>query len=96
MAKYILLATAVGRGNAGTMEQFSTKKYRDLEEASAAIREVFGPGTWRLFPLSDFQARWNDKNRWRDDSITDSKQWLSPDFSYLAVMTIKKKGAKNG
>lgn len=95
MAKYILLATAVGRGNAGTMEQFSTKKYHDLEEATAAIRKVFGPGSWRLFPLPDFQNRWND-----DGGITDSKQWLSPDFSYLAVVTIKgekkKKGVKNG
>ena len=54
MAKYILLATAVGRGNAETMAQFSTKKYRDLEEATTAIRKVFGPGTWRLFPLPDF------------------------------------------
>ena len=100
MAKYILLATAVGRGNAETMEQFSTKKYHNLEEVTAAIRKVFGPGSWRLFPLPDFQNRWNDKNRWSDDGITDSKQWLSPDFSYLAVVTIKgekkKKGAKNG
>lgn len=96
MAKYILLTTTVSGISAETMAQFSTKKYSDLEEASAAIREVFGPGTWRLFPLSDFQARWNES----DDGITDSKQWLSPDFSYLAVVTIKgekkKKGAKNG
>lgn len=96
MAKYILIVVAVGRGNAETMEQFSSKKYRDLEEASAAIRKVFDPGSWRLFPLPDFQNRWNES----DDGITDSKQWLSPDFSYLAVVTIqgekKKKGAKNG
>lgn len=86
MAKYILLTTTVSGISSETMAQFSTKQYSDLEEASAAIREVFGPGTWRLFPLSDFQARWNEA----DDGITDSKQWLSPDFSYLAVMTIKK------
>ena len=89
MAKYILLTTTVSGISAETMAQFSTKKYSDLEEASAAIREVFCPGTWRLFPLSDFQARWNE-------GTTEVNHYLTPDCSYMAVMTIKKKGAKNG
>lgn len=37
MAKYILLTTAVDAISAETMEQFSTKKYRNLEDAEAAM-----------------------------------------------------------
>lgn len=94
MAKYILLVVAVNGVNAETMKQFSDKKYQDLEEATAHIRSVFQSSKWRLYPLSDFQDRWNEGT-----TVIPKNHYLTPDSSYIAVVTIKgekKKGVKNG